>query len=145
MSKATDTASMTHILVLDDTQEILDLFRAILEEAGYRVTLSITALQEMSAITAMAPDLVILDLVFGREFLGWQTLQKMKATRGTATIPVIVCTADARQVREAQGYLTEKQVALLFKPFDIDALLRLVKQQLAASRAHAHGDVPATQ
>ncbi len=141
MSKATNTASTAHILVLDDSQEILDLFRAILEEAGYHVTLSITAVIEMSDITAMGPDLVILDLVFGREFLGWQTLQMMKATRETAAIPVIVCTADVRQVQEARGYLTEKQVGLLFKPFDIEELLLLVKRQLALP--YTHDDIPA--
>lgn len=131
MPKRADEASASHILVINDTQEILDLFRAILEESGYRVTLIASAVEEMQKITTLHPDLVILDLVFGREFLGWQTLQKMKMTRETATIPVIVCTADVRHAQEVQGYLTEKKVGLLLKPFDIDELLLLVSRQLA--------------
>lgn len=137
MPKVADEAPGARILVINDTQEILDLFRDILEEAGYRVTLIASAVEEMRHITAEAPDLVILDLVFGREFLGWQTLQKMKMTRETASIPVIVCTADVRQVQEVQGYLTEKNVGLLLKPFDIDDLLLLVKRQLALPKNSA--------
>jgi len=130
MPKSAEVASVAHILVINDTHEILELFRAILEEAGYRVTLVASAVEEMHRITTLQPDLVILDLVFGREFLGWQTLQKMKMTRETATIPVIVCTADLRQAQELQGYLTEKKVGLLLKPFDIDELLLMVQRQL---------------
>jgi len=136
MLKPTDETSAAHILVLDDSQEILDLFRAILEEAGYRVTLFNTAMKDVSHITAAAPDLVILDLVFGREFLGWRVLQTMKATREAAAIPVIICTADMRQTQEAQEYLKEKQVGVLLKPFDIDELLLLVTRQLALPRTH---------
>ena len=130
MPKPAEVASVAHILVINDTREILELFRAILEEVGYRVTLVASAVEEMHRITTLQPDLVILDLVFGREFLGWQTLQKMKMTRETAAIPVIVCTADLRQAQELQGYLTEKKVGLVLKPFDIDELLLMVQRQL---------------
>ncbi|HEX6799771.1 MAG TPA: hypothetical protein VF116_18825 [Ktedonobacterales bacterium] len=55
-------------------------------------------------------------------------LQKMKMTRATATIPVIVCTAATKEVREIQGYLQAKGVSLVPKPFDIDDLLAAIKR-----------------
>ncbi len=119
-----------HILVVNDTQEILDLFCIILDEAGYRVTAIGFAIEDLRRITDVAPDLVILDLVFDREYVGWQTLQKMKMTRETAAIPVIVCTAEVRKAQEIQGYLAEKKVGLLLKPFNIDELLAMVERQL---------------
>lgn len=119
-----------HILVVNDTQEILDLFLIILEEAGYRVTAIGFAIEDLRRITDVAPDLVILDLVFDREYVGWQMLQKMKMTRETAAIPVIVCTAEVRKAQEIQGYLAEKKVGLLLKPFNIDELLAMVDRQL---------------
>ena len=51
------------------------------------------------------PELVILDLIFGAEKVGWQLLDKMRLNRATAAIPVIVCTAAITEVRENQGYL----------------------------------------
>lgn len=115
---------------MNDTQEILDLFKVILEEEGYRVTLVASAIDDTQNILSTNPDLVILDLIFDREYMGWQTLQKMKMMRETERIPVVVCTADIRHAQDIQGYLLEKGVGLLLKPFNIDELLNIVKRQL---------------
>ena len=118
------------ILVINDTQEILELFREILEEAGYDVVLYSYAPQELREIERIQPDLVILDFIFGREKAGWQLLQKMKMRRSTAKIPVIVCTAAIREVREIEGQLKSQGVGLVPKPFDIDDLLLEVQRAL---------------
>jgi len=131
MPDAVGMAERTHILVVNDTQEILDLFRMILEEEGYRVTALGFAVEDLRKIIDAAPDLVILDLVFDREYVGWQTLQKMKMHRETEKIPVLVCTAEIRKAQEIQGYLTEKGVGLLLKPFDINDLIAQVTRLLS--------------
>jgi len=130
MPDAVGMAAGKHILVVNDTQEILDLFRMILEDEGYRVTALGFAVEDLRRIIDAAPDLVILDLVFDREYVGWQTLQKMKMHRDTEKIPVLVCTAEVRKAQEIQGYLTEKGVGLLLKPFDIDDLISQVTRLL---------------
>lgn len=112
-----------HVLVVNDTQEILDLFREILEEEGYRVSLYSYAIRDLSEIEAKDPDLIILDFMIGGEDYGWQLLQKMKMNRATASIPVIVCTAAITLARELEGHLKEKGVGVVIKPFDIDDLL----------------------
>ncbi len=119
------------VLVINDTQEILDLFREILEEEGYDVYLSSYSTQQIDTITAMHPDLVILDLIFDREYVGWQTLQKMKMRRETENIPVVVCTAEVKKVQEIEGYLAEKGVGIVLKPFTIDDLVSQVQRLLA--------------
>jgi len=131
MPDAAGMAAGKHILVVNDMQEILDLFRMILEEEGDRVTALGFAVEDLRKIIDIAPDLVILDLVFDREYIGWQTLQKMKMHRDTEKIPVLVCTAEIRKAQEIQGYLTEKGVGLLLKPFDIDELLNQVNRLLS--------------
>lgn len=130
MPDAVGMAAGKHILVVNDTQEILDLFRMILEDEGYRVTALGFAVEDLRRIIDAAPDLVILDLVFDREYIGWQTLQKMKMHRDTEKIPVLICTAEVRKAQEIQGYLTEKGVGLLLKPFDIDDLISQVTRLL---------------
>ncbi len=117
-------AQQRHVLVVNDTQEILDLFREILEEEGYRVSLYSYAFRDLSEIEAQQPDLIILDFMIGGEDYGWQLLQKMKMNRGTSGIPVIVCTAAVTLVRQLEGRLKEKRVGIVVKPFDIDDLLR---------------------
>jgi CheY-like chemotaxis protein len=115
-----------HILVVNDTQEILDLFREILEEEGYRVTLSTFTFRDLDDIITLQPDLIILDFLVGGEDYGWQLLQKVKMHRATASIPIIVCTAAVQLVRQLEGHLKEKGVGVVIKPFDIDDLIREV-------------------
>ena len=121
------------VLVVNDTQEILELFREILEEEGYDVVLYSYAIMDMDEIEHITPDVIVLDYIFGGEKTGWQMLQKLKMRRSTATIPVIVCTAATREVREIEGYLQAHGIGLVPKPFDIDTLLDAVKRGLSAS------------
>ena len=125
------------ILVVNDTQEILELFRMILEEQeGYDVVLSGFPIQQVKEIELIKPDLIILDLVLGDEKTGMQMLQMLKMQRSTAAIPVLVCTAALQIVREQEGYLVSQGVHVVFKPFDIDDLLTNIKQ-LLESHEHA--------
>ncbi|HYH13485.1 MAG TPA: response regulator [Thermomicrobiales bacterium] len=134
--------SSSHIVVVNDTQEILDLFREILEDEGYRVSLYSFAFSEIDAMVELAPDLVILDFMIGGESHGWQLLQKMKMDRRTATIPVIVCTAALSLVRDIEGHLRAKHVGVVLKPFDIDELVdevrKFLKDGFDASAEAAH-------
>lgn len=120
----------SRILVVNDTQEILDAFREILQEEGYEVVLYSYAIMDMREVESARPDLIILDYIFGGEKTGWQMLQKLKMHRSTERIPVIVCTAATNQVREIEGYLQAQGVSLVPKPFDIDTLVAAVRQAL---------------
>ncbi len=123
------------ILVVNDTQEILELFLLLLEEEGYEVILSGFPIQQISDVERINPDLIILDFVFGDKKTGWQMLQMLKMQRSTAIIPVIVCTAALDMVREQEGYLVSQGVHVVFKPFDIDHLMANVKELL---ESHEH-------
>lgn len=124
------------ILVVNDTQEILELFRTLLEEEGYEVILAGFPIQQISDIEQIKPDLIILDFVFGDQKTGWQMLQMLKMKRSTAVIPVIVCTAALDLVREQEGYLVSQGVHVVFKPFDIDHLSEVVRQVMQSHHDH---------
>ena len=125
------------IMVVDDTQEILDLFEDLLTDEGYEVALCATNLPDMAEVERVAPDLIILDLVMGGEETGWQMLQKLRMKRSTARIPVILCTAAIRAAQEMEGYLKTKNVGLILKPFDIDELLAAVEAALRPGQSSA--------
>ena len=130
------------ILVVNDTQEILELFRMLLEEEeGYDVVLSGFPIQQVKDIEHINPDLIILDLVLGDEKTGMQMLQMLKMQRSTAAIPVLVCTAALQIVREQEGYLVSQGVHVVYKPFEIDDLLTNIKQLLLESHEHVSSDI----
>ena len=85
------------VLVINDTQEILDLFRELLEGEGYQVDTFTYGIRDMEEVKRINPQLIILDYLIGAEETGWQMLQKLKMTRATAGIPIIVCTAALKQ------------------------------------------------
>ena len=117
------------ILVVNDTQEILELFREILEEMGFAVEIMSYAPRELEQIRAVEPDIVILDLIFGpRELEGWQLLQKLRMDRQFESLPVIVCSAAVREVAEQEGYLTEQGVLIVLKPFTVAQLEEAVRR-----------------
>ena len=121
-------SSKRRALVVNDTQEILELFAEILEGLGYETVLMSYAPRELERVRETKPDLIVLDFLMGdRELLGWQLLQKLKMDRRTDSIPIIVCTAAVKAVEEQQGYLTEQGVLVVLKPFNVDQLEEAIR------------------
>lgn len=121
------------ILVINDTPEILDLFRDLLTSEGYTVATNrfATNLGEVLAqAREIEPNLIVLDFIIGGEPLGWQFLQMLRMDRQTKEVPVVVCTAAADLVRELGGHLDQMHVGVVLKPFDIDQLLEVIGRLL---------------
>jgi DNA-binding NtrC family response regulator len=125
-------AEQKRILVINDTKEILELFRDVLEgEMGHQAILMSFAPDELSRIVEANPDIVVIDFVIGdREFEGWQLLQKMRMHPDTVGIPVVACTAAVKLVRESEAYLLEQGVEAVLKPFTVDQLEAAVNRAL---------------
>jgi DNA-binding response OmpR family regulator len=121
----------SHILVVNDTKELLEAFQTLLEDEGYQVSVYSYAPDDLAQVQQVNPDLVILDLIFGEEKSGWQLLDKLRITRATAKIPVIVCTAAVHEVRESEGYFKAMGVTVILKPFDIDRMLETIRDVLS--------------
>ena len=122
----TGNQSQKHIFVINDTIAILELFTALLEDEGYRVTtdgFEIEMVELLSRVKADRPDLVVLDFLIQDEGKGWQFLQMLKMDRETRDIPVVVCTAAVKLVEDLQTHLDAMGVGVVLKPFDIEHLL----------------------
>jgi len=133
-SIVTNSPAKPHVLVINDTQEVLEVMRELLQDEGYEVTLYSTAIRDLENIREIGPDLLILDHLMGDEEYGWQTIQKLRLDRDLAPLPVIVCTAAARMVEELQGHLKAKGITVVLKPFDIDDLLNAVRTALCCGQ-----------
>ena len=132
MHRSNFVSERKRIVVINDTKEILELFRDVLEgEMGHEVILMSFAPDELDRILEAEPDLVVIDFVIGdREMEGWQLMQKMRMHRDTASIPIVACTAAVRQVRESEAYLLEQGIEAVLKPFTIEQLEGAVQRAL---------------
>jgi CheY-like chemotaxis protein len=121
------------VLVVNDTQEILELFEAILSDMGLEVVQMTYAPRELERVREVRADLIVLDLIFDREVLGWQLLQKIRMDRSLERVPVVVCSAALHTINDLQGYLTEQKVTVVVKPFSVpqreEAVLRALSAQ----------------
>ena len=118
------------ILVINDDHAILELFRLLLEEEGYQVNLSLIAFEDVREVEKLAPSLIILDLKVGRDNQGMLLLQQLRMYRPTMAIPIILCTAAMQMIREQEETLRLKGIPVVYKPFDVDELLAVVRQAL---------------
>jgi two-component system, OmpR family, response regulator VicR len=114
-----------HILIVNDTQETLDLMQELLEDEGYRVTTSL-ALLDIDKVKKIAPDVIVQDLLFeGTQELGWKFLTLVRLDPVLARIPLVLCTAAVRTVTnpEMAEQLDQKGIRVVLKPFTIEDLL----------------------
>ena len=114
------------VLVINDDPAILAVFRALLEDEGYEVSLDTLRTghldSQYSRLVEERPDVVVLDFVVLGEQVGWQFLQLIKMQPKTARLPVIVCTAAVELVKELGAHLARMRVEVVLKPFEIDDL-----------------------
>lgn len=117
------------IMVINDTQEILELFDDLLSGEGYTVSLHSYSTRDLQEVREIMPDLIISDHPPFLEENGWQFLQKLKMDRATEYIPVILCTTSLKWLRSNvdEAWLTAKRIVVLPKPFNIDELLDTVR------------------
>jgi CheY-like chemotaxis protein len=120
------------VLLIDDDHSTLDMMSLVLESEGYHVKTSLTAFEDLKEVENLHPDLIIVDFkIRGRETT-WTFLQKLKLFPPTSAIPLFLCTAALKDVREQEATLREKGIPVLYKPFGLDELLLLVHTCLAS-------------
>lgn len=138
-----DAPPQAHVLVVDDTQAILDLLLEVLEMESYHVCISPEPL-DPGRMTAFAPDVIVQDLCFtGLPETGWRFLTLMRREPELSRIPLILCTAATTQGTDPaqKEHLDRLGVRVLLKPFEQDELLTTIAQRLShrrGARRQAH-------
>ena len=120
----------TRIMVIDNSDNILAMFRKILETQDCEVFLQLFLNSDLRDVRRIQPDLIILDYYVGREGVGWEFLQLLKMEDSTAAVPVLICTTAVKLVQEIAGYLATKRVLILRKPFESHDLIRAVQSAM---------------
>jgi PAS domain S-box-containing protein len=118
------------VLHIEDNLANLRLVERILaQRSGLRVVAAMQGRLGLELAREHRPVLVLLDLHLP-DMGGDLVLQRLRDDPATASIPVVVVSADATP-RQAQRLLNAGAIAYLTKPIDVGALLRQVDTALA--------------
>ena len=116
------------ILVVDDEQDIRELIRYNLAKDGFRVECVASGEEALRRVRALAPDLVVLDLMLpGLD--GLEVCKRLKADRATQRAPVIMLTAKGEDADVVTG-LELGADDYVVKPFSPRVLLARIKAVL---------------
>ncbi|MGH7636204.1 MAG: response regulator [Gemmatimonadaceae bacterium] len=135
MKPAADRASQPgdRILVVDDEPDIIALVAYHLARSGYRVSTASSGPEALQAARDEQPALVILDLMLP-ELSGFEVLERIRADRALADIPVLMLTARREESDRVQG-LSLGADDYLVKPFSPKELVLRVRNILRRTRA----------
>ncbi|MBA3826815.1 MAG: response regulator [Ktedonobacterales bacterium] len=119
-----------HILIVDDTYDILYLMRMMLEEHHHQVSVLDVGAPVVEFVRVNRPDLIILDLRL-TDISGITVLRELKADPDTSSVPVIAYTASMGDADKVTALITGDperygDTRVLRKPFAIDELLNIV-------------------
>ena len=117
-----------HIFVVNGEPAFLSLLRELFQEECYNVTTTNFVPRTIDQVLALAPDLLMIDLVVG-ERAGWDLLDRLQEEALTRGVPVIVFSTLPALLDQARRLETPGgRRRYLEKPFDIESLLALVAE-----------------
>jgi two-component system, cell cycle response regulator DivK len=127
------------ILVVEDNEKNMKLFRDVLVATGYRTIEATTGGQAVVLAGEDGPDLVLMDIQLP-DFGGVEALSRLRADERTASIPVLALTAQAMH-GDRERFLAAGFDGYASKPVNVVELVGTVRQ-LLASRRENPADAP---
>ena len=82
------------VLLVEDNEDNLIVYRTILDHVGYRVIEARDGEEGVARARADHPDLILMDVSLPK-MDGWEATRRIKADAGTRAIPIIAVTAHA--------------------------------------------------
>ena len=120
--------SSANILVVDDQPDIAAMLGQVLEHAGFTPRIARSGTEAIGAVLAEPPDLILLDVSMpGID--GFAVAKMLKSDPATATIPIIIVSAQAGRGARVIG-LESGAEDYLTKPVDTAELLLKIRNLL---------------
>jgi two-component system, cell cycle response regulator DivK len=117
------------ILIVEDNEKNMKLFRDVLTARGYRTLEAVSGEDAIELAFSAVPALVLMDVQLpGMD--GAEALERLRGDERTAAIPVLALTAQAMQ-GDRERFLAAGFDGYLSKPVDILELLRTVQEHCA--------------
>jgi two-component system, cell cycle response regulator DivK len=118
------------VLMVEDNEDNLVVYRTILEHVGYRVIEARDGEEGIQRAQQERPDIVLMDISIPKVD-GWEATRRLKADEGTRSIPVIALTAHALE-EDRQRALNVGCDGYLAKPIEPRRVVEEVGRFLGA-------------
>ncbi len=128
------------VLVVEDDDSIRETLRELLEDEGYGVLWAENGVEALRQLRTCTPRVILLDLMMP-VMNGWQLRKELQRDPALAHIPVVVVSAE-HMLDQKVGALAAQ--AYLSKPFELEALLRTVRQLCQPAPRAASADALCT-
>jgi DNA-binding response OmpR family regulator len=116
------------VLVVENDPSILEIISIVLEQAGYEVLAYRNENGLFNHVVDFKPDAVILDIIKPTAE-GTALCEEIKAAENTSHIPVVVLSTHPK-IQKVKEICADEVIE---KPFDIDGLLEVLKDQLRSA------------
>jgi two-component system cell cycle response regulator DivK len=116
------------VLIVDDSDDVRDLYTEAFVHSGLRVTTAIDGDHALLKAASIVPDLVVMDLAMP-VLDGWDATRFLKSHPKTRHIPVVVLTGLATPDALKRAHEAGAN-AVLTKPCSPDALIAVVQTWL---------------
>jgi two-component system, cell cycle response regulator DivK len=117
------------ILVVEDNEMNMKLFRDVLVAKGFRALEATTGGEAVDVAVEHAPDLVLMDIQLP-DADGVDVLRRLRTDDRTADIPVLAVTAQAMR-GDRERFLVAGFDGYLSKPVNVGELIGTVRQHCA--------------
>ncbi len=123
------------ILIVDDDPHALRLLSYAFSCEGYEIVTATSGAEALARLSVERPDLVLLDVMMP-DMSGLEVCQRIRASRATARLPVLMLSARG-QVSDRVSGLKSGADDYVPKPADTDELLARAGALLARAEANA--------
>lgn len=117
----------SHILIIDDNEDILSMLKIMLELEGYRISIKENAIEIITFIGEISPDVILMDMLLSGAD-GREICKQLKAVSLFSKIPVIMISAHSEAKIECMEAGAEY---FLEKPFDMNELFNTINEALS--------------
>jgi two-component system, cell cycle response regulator DivK len=119
------------VLVVEDNERNMKLFRDVLAASGYRTLEATTGSQAVELARRHIPDVVLMDVQLP-DLDGVEALRRIRTDARTAFVPVVAVTAQAMD-GDRERFLRAGFDDYLSKPVDVMKLLGVVREHSASA------------
>jgi two-component system KDP operon response regulator KdpE len=137
------------ILMIDDDVSLVNVFRLVCEAQGYEFHSAGSAAEGLAAIEAVAPDLVILDVIMEDFVAGFRVVNELRANPSSryarfSGVPIIMLTSVTSKTQvdfaERVGTALLPVDAFVEKPVKPTEMIATIESVLARAASDARGD-----
>ncbi len=119
------------ILVVEDDPSIATVLEEILTGKDYIVRVANNPAQAIEAVSALLPELVLMDINLSSEIDGIETVKRLRTSHEDLPVCFITAFSDEETVNRAEEV---GPMAYLVKPFEMADVLTMVNISLASAR-----------